>query len=208
MSQTQRCLIALFAATSLSGCASISSFLGGVNTDVTVNVQGTHQPVEVVVEGLANGNKAVYKGHDKVKIKLSKDQDFKLTVVAPGFESEEVVLSRKFNPFTLADLGCCVFSVGAGALQGGAVITRLGSAAAPLAPLGASAGICCGGGVGCCLSGVLYALDSSFGNTQTFDPNVTVKLAPVKQMKSGWVLPLTLVAAHGAVEVELRAYPR
>ncbi|MDB5098939.1 MAG: hypothetical protein JWM80_3360 [Cyanobacteria bacterium RYN_339] len=199
----RRLLAAALILMPLNGCAVISGFFGVGKDEVSVIVQGTHEPVEVEVQGLYNGLKNTFHGKDKVMVRLTKDQDYKLIIRSPGFETQEVVMQKKFNTFALLDGLCCVGGVISGGIQG-AKIVPAGAAASALAPLGAAAGICCSGGVGCCATGILYTIDSVAGSTQVHDTTVTIKLKPARQTDRGWILPVDV----DGITVDVPVHPR
>lgn len=184
--------LAIVAGSSLTGCATLAAAFGVGNPEVNVNVQGTHENVEVDVLAMQSGAKSTYTGHDRIKLKLQKDQDYRLTVKAPGFEAEDIVVSRKYNMVAVADASCLVVMAAMGGINGASIGKQLPSSiASAVAPLGAAAGLCTSGCCGCCLSGFGYAIDSASNNTSRFDSDVNVMLRPARRTSSGeMVLPI------------------
>lgn len=191
----------LAAMSPLGGCATLAGVFGLNNSDVTVGIVGTHKDVTIETQGLQSGAKGTYTGHDRVKIKLTRDQDYRLTVSAKGYETQEMVVQRKFNLLTLAD-GCCIVGGATyGAIGGASVAKQFPSALqSAAASAGSYTGLCCLGCTGCCLSGIGFGIDSASNSTNVFDPEVTVTLKKAQKNPQGaWVLPIEVADGHGHV---------
>ena len=178
----RRLLSLALAVATLPGCATVSAMFGASNDNVDLHIAGTHAVCEVNILGVESGTKSVASGKDHIKLKLSRSEDYRVTVKSPGFEPAELMLKRNTNLFTWLD-GLCILGGAAGGLSAG---SQIGNAVPPLAALGSAAGCCVSGGVGCCITALGATIDISGNNHVTFDHDVTIML---KKARTGALGP-------------------
>ncbi|MBO9539602.1 hypothetical protein J7643_03315 [bacterium] len=97
-------------ATMLSGCASIMS---GGQPMLNVEVDGpSGDDIQVTIIGLNNGERIVRSGSN-FTVPLSRNSDYKVTVKAANYSTEETIIRRNIRPIFWANF-CCAPGYGVG----------------------------------------------------------------------------------------------
>ncbi|MNR82363.1 hypothetical protein D3C86_343450 [compost metagenome] len=99
-------LVALTAAFSLSGCATL---IGGGNSQIDVAVEEPRQDLEVRIIGLSNGE-TITRRASNFSVSLNRNSDYKIVVHSPSYVTEEVLVRRNVRPHFWANF-CCTAGV-------------------------------------------------------------------------------------------------
>jgi len=103
-------LVALSAAFSLSGCATL---IGGGNSQIDVAVEEPRQDLEVRIIGLSNGE-TITRRASNFSVSLNRNSDYKIVVYSPNYVTEEVLVRRNIRPQFWANFCCFTSVVGLG----------------------------------------------------------------------------------------------